>query len=183
MQNGDLDLVLGSWRDRLALYRNTGSASAPQFELEDSVFVKITRGTNTAPALVDIDNDGDQDLFIGEASGALNFYRNIGTPERPDFVLESDTYGEIDIGRRSFPTFVDIDNDGDQDLVFGTESAGLLLYRNEGTRTEPSFVLDENFKIKADGFSTPAFGDIDGDGDEDLFVGGVGGGLLFYERR
>lgn len=181
--DGDLDLVLGSWRDRLALYRNTGSASAPQFELEDSVFVKITRGTNTAPALVDIDNDGDQDLFIGEASGALNFYRNNGTPERPDFVLESDTYGEIDIGRRSFPTFLDIDNDGDQDLVFGTESAGLLLYRNEGTRTEPSFVLDENFEIRADGFSTPAFGDIDGDGDEDLFVGGVGGGLLFYERR
>ena len=38
---------------------------------------------DTTPALGDVDGDGDLDLFMGEASGMLNFYRNDGSPTRP----------------------------------------------------------------------------------------------------
>ena len=33
------------------------------------------------------------------------------------------------------------------------------------------------------GFAAPAFVDIDGDGDDDILLGGSGGGLWFYENQ
>jgi hypothetical protein len=33
------------------------------------------------------------------------------------------------------------------------------------------------------GFAAPAFADLDGDGDDDLLIGGSSGGLWYYENR
>ena len=181
--DGDLDIIMGTWSDDLMLVINEGSPTEPRFVVADEAVVTLTRGRNATPALGDIDGDGDLDLFIGESSGDLNFYRNEGGPGSPEFVLESDKYLDIDAGRRSVPTLVDIDGDGDLDLVLGSEANGVMLYRNEGSAALPRFVLDESFVVAVHPFSAPTFADIDGDGDPDLFIGGIGGGLLHYENR
>ena len=181
--DGDADIVLGSWNDEVAYYRNDGTSASPNFVMETDELLKITRGSNTTPALVDIDADGDLDLFIGEASGTINYYRNDGTASEPAFTLVSDRYLEIDVGRRSFPAFVDLDRDGDYDMVIGNERGDLLVYLNQGTASEPNFVEDMPIPVDVPAYSAPAFVDIDADGDIDLFVGGLGGGLFFYERR
>jgi hypothetical protein len=191
--DGDLDMVLGTWRDELGWYRNESGKGAFAFEVVDPVAAKLTRGSNAAPALVDIDDDGDLDLFVGETSGALNFYRNDGSEVTPNFVFVSDEYGDIDVGRRSFPVFEDVDGDGDYDLLLGRANGGLLAYRNEGTAREPQFVEVPSETVDADfarllelplpPFSTPVFFDLDNDGDRDVLSGGQGGGLMYWERR
>lgn len=180
--DGDLDLLLGTWNDGIAYYRNTGTRSEPRFELVANGFVRLTRGSHSTPALVDIDADGDLDLFVGETSGDLNFYRNTGSPTNPVFELESDTYADINVGRRSAPTFMDIDGDGDFDLLIGTARDGLVLFRNTGTPQEPSFEQDLDFTLDAPDVASPVFADMDGDGDPDLFIGSVAGGLIYYEN-
>ena len=121
--DGKLDIVMGSFSAKMAWYRSDGTGAAPHFTIVDSVLVEITRGSNTTPALGDVDGDGDLDLFVGEASGTLNFYRNDGGPSRPLFTLVSDVYDSIDVGRRSAPALVDIDRDGDLDLLVGRMTA------------------------------------------------------------
>jgi hypothetical protein len=181
--DGDLDMLVGTWNQGVAFYRNTGTATAPLLVAENTSFLKLTRGSNSTPSLVDIDADGDLDLFIGEASGTLNFYLNEGDASVPDFVLVSDEYLDIDIGRRSAPTFADLDGDGDFDLIVGREAPGLAYYRNDGTPQEPAFVSDDTFSVNVPSVSVPVFVDIDSDGDLDFFSGGDGGGLVFYENR
>ncbi|MDP6686549.1 MAG: VCBS repeat-containing protein [Acidobacteriota bacterium] len=181
--DGDLDILMGTWRDELMLVINDGQVTEPNWTIADPAIVKLTRGRNATPTLGDIDDDGDLDLFIGESSGDINFYRNDGGRDGPEFVLVDDKYGGIDAGRRSVPTLVDIDTDGDFDLVVGSEAEGLKLYRNNGTLREADFVLDETFDVPVHPFSAPIFTDVDGDGDADLFVGGIGGGLLYFENR
>jgi hypothetical protein len=183
--DGDLDMLVGTWNRGVGFYLNQGTRTEPDFVIQDTTLVRLTRGSNSAPALTDVDGDGDLDLFIGESSGELNFYRNVGTPQAPSFELVTDRFGEIDAGRRSFPTFADVDGDGDEDLLLGREEGGVLLYRREGSATDadPVFVLDPTFTLPLPTYSTPSLVDIDGDGDLDVFSGGLGGGLIFLEGR
>jgi hypothetical protein len=180
--DGLLDLLLGNWRDRLQWWRNSGSATAPAWTLADSALVTITRGSNTAPALADLDGDGDLDLVIGEASGQLNLFRNIGTRTAPAFELVSDEFQRIDVGRRSVPLLADFDGDGKADLLLGSEDGTLQLWRNVTTGAEILFEPVAGFTLNSDAYSTPTAGDLDGDGDLDLVVGTVSGGLRYLEQ-
>jgi uncharacterized protein (DUF2141 family) len=176
--DGRLDLVVGQWGPRLAWYRSTPDG----FEPVDTALVTITRGSNTVPTLGDLDGDGDLDLIVGESSGWLNYYRNDGGRSAPRFALVSDEFESIQIGRRSAPLLSDLDGDGDLDLLVGTESNGLVLFRNDGTRTTARLVRDSTFRVAAPILAAPAAGDLDGDGDLDLVVGGAGGGAIYLEQ-
>ena len=99
-------------------------------------------GAHSAPSFVDIDNDGDQDLLIGEFGGFLNYYENTGTPLAPTYIERTgaaNPFDGIDIGLLSTPSFTDIDNDGDQDLVIGETDGNLNYYENTGTALAPAY--------------------------------------------
>jgi hypothetical protein len=118
---------------------------------------------------------------VGESSGWLNYYRNDGDTRAPRFVLVSDEFERIRIGRRSAPALTDLDRDGDLDLLVGSETEGLALFRNRGTVSLPRFIRDSTFQSEAPMLAAPAAGDLDGDGDVDLVVGGSGGGAVYLE--
>jgi len=187
--DGDFDLFVGERGRNINFYQNTGTATNPNFTLETEFFVSLPRGGDGTPTFADIDNDRDLDLFVGEntsafALGNINFYRNTGTVTEPSFTLETANLLAIDVGSESTPAFADIDTDGDFDLFVGENLGKIDFYRNTGTVTDAAFSLEiENFaSIDVAGFSTPTFADIDNDGDLDLFVGRLDGGLHFYRN-
>lgn len=178
--DGRPDLALGTWRDKVQWWRNTGTAQAPRYELADSALITLTRGSNTTPAFSDLDGDGDMDLVVGEASGQLNLYRNDGSSTAPRFVLVTDTLEGIDVGRRSAPTFVDLDGDGAVELVVGSEDGGLQRWRVVREGAWVRFVRDAAVDAATYTYSAATFGDVDGDGRPDVLVGTPSGGLLWY---
>jgi len=182
--DGDLDLFVGDAFGGVSFYENTGSAVSPVFALQTDNFASTNLGRDLAPALVDIDNDGDLDLFIGEEDGNINFIRNDGSPLEYQFVFVTDAFDSIAVGLSSAPAFADIDNDGDFDLFVGEAEGNINFYRNIGDATTPGFAHEnENFAgIDVGRESTPALIDIDGDNDLELFAGADGGNIYFFRN-
>ena len=191
----------------LFYFVHVGTATEPEYRLEADRFPldrPFTSGGYNTPAFGDADGDGDPDLVIGvqrglcfqsqTAAANLLYFENTGTPGAPDFEQRTDRLVDgIDVGTRSAPTFADLDGDGDLDLVVGNEldpaktegGADLLLFENTGTASAPAFrLVDADWLGLAYDFGAygPVFGDLDGDGDPDLLVGGFNGRFALLEN-
>ncbi len=189
----DFDVFIGESDGHFIYYRNDGSASAPNYI---AVFANITPfdgldvGQYSKPAFVDIDDDSDFDVFSGETMGGIIYYRNDGNAAVPDFTEVSGSANPLDgvlAPSVAAPTFVDIDDDGDFDAFVGKSDGVLEYYRNEGTASAPDFAkvtgIDNPLSLVDVGFvSMPAFVDVDGDDDFDVFVGETYGTIAYYRN-
>lgn len=178
--DGDYDLFLGNEAGDVIFFLNSGSAALPAFAFQTKKLVPFP-GRRSTPRLIDIDGDADLDLFVGGEDGRIYFYRNTGTAAAPQFQLVSERYADIDAGTFSVPVFADIDADGDFDLLIGLETGRPEFYRNKGKADAPLFERQKgDFGLMDFGsYAVPAFADIDGDGDLELFAGERDGNLNF----
>jgi hypothetical protein len=181
--DGDPDLLIGTWNQGILFFRNTGSAKAPKWTADPAATIQPPRASFATPALADIDGDKDLDLFVGQASGAMVFFRNSGSAKAPRFELVSERIDDLRPGRRTSPALVDVDGDGRLDLVVGREEPGAVVYRNAGSATSPKFVEVKDLALALPSLATPAFGDLDADGRLDLLAGTYSGGVVFWRRR
>jgi hypothetical protein len=177
--DGDLDAFVGHSGGNTSFLRNTGTASTPAFVQSAISSVGIyTAGSYAAPELGDLDGDGNLDALIGSLDGDVFFYR--GTPVQPAFrLLPSSGLS----GRE--PAFVDIDADGDLDAFFGQSNGSTRLHVNTRTASVPAFAAPSTNPFglaSVGGDAAPAFGDTDGDGDLDAFVGNRDGNTVFFEN-
>ncbi len=179
--DSDFDLVYGTADGIMYLYRNIGTASSPSFQYYPDYFkiIKLS-GSGGSVSLADFDGDGDNDLLSGMWNGKFYYFRNDGTSEQPSFNLLSTTpFSNFSLTSYSAPVFVDIDNDGDYDIVSGADNGQVFLYVNNNGTFAPNTTMFSSIDV---GYrSRPTFADIDNDGDLDLLVGGeTSGSTVFY---
>jgi hypothetical protein len=74
--DGDADLLVAIDDGEIMLYRNDGPVGNPVFTAVSGFFSFIDAVRAPSVAGVDIDNDGDDDFFVGGERGGLDFYRN-----------------------------------------------------------------------------------------------------------
>lgn len=179
--DGAADLVVGTWKGRLAYRPNDGAggfASRP-----DTVF-QLSQKRHAAPALGDVNDDGRLDLVVGAADGSVHLYRNTGSESQPSFASPSVVVPDTAVGTRSAPALFDADQDGTLDLLVGTEK-NLYVVWNTGTSKRPAFA-ERPEPISMSGIprlAVPAPADLDRDGDKDIVLGGERGGLVLLESQ
>ncbi len=183
--DGDLDMLLGNLDGRFVYYENVGAPNAPSFRWVSDNYQNLRAGlyATAAPVFVDIDADGDLDLFSGDFYyGRIAFFENRGTPQAASFVVSSSNFEGIDVGNVSAPYFADGDGDGDFDLYIGKDNGGTIsIYENLGSPQQPNFVKRSalTHPVPIDD-SVPCLYDWDHDGLLDLFVGQRAGKILYY---
>ena len=185
--DGDIDLIVGSKIDasgdagRLTIFLNEGTKAAPV--LRQQAALKLVDAFHLAPALGDLDGDGDLDLLVGTWSDGIRYFRNEGTARVAKFV---DRESPVPASRMSLvtPALADLDGDGDLDCLAGQSTGAIAFYRNDGTPRAAKFVqvsgpLDD---ARAGRRSRPAIVDVTGDGLLDLVVGREAGGVVLYRN-
>lgn len=165
-QDGYVDLYVtnSEGRKNNFLYKNDQKGS----------FIKITTGAIVADTnysrcanWVDIDNDGDLDLFVtNENKQNENLYRNDGAG---NFTKLTDGPLLNDAGNTTSASWADIDNDGDLDVFLTNDGGYNSLFKNNGKFNFTKITTDIVATTPAHSFSS-AWSDIDNDGDVDLIV-------------
>jgi hypothetical protein len=206
--NGVKDLLFtGLYDQHIRLMINGGSAQEAELISQDLTWLLDGEPMMEFPApyLIDFGQDGQPDLIvatnrlsgIGAGLGTTQIYRFTPSEETggwqllaTDFLVDE----MADHGFRSSPAVWDANGDGLPDILIAYNKphiiygyiSGIALYLNEGTPTQPAFRLatDDyggflNFALKA---IHPVFGDLDGDGQDELVIGLASGRLHSFRQ-
>ena len=180
-------------------YHNTGTDNAVHSHFVQNNFMQdqmIEVGEGAYPTFFDYDGDGDQDLFIGnkgyfDVNGIplcmIALWENTGTATTPIFTHKSSDFSGIYTGGLTmfgiYPTFGDLDGDGDKDMLVG-DLNGKLHYFQKNPGSDTNFVLAQsNYQgIDVGSFAAPQLVDVDRDGKLDLLIGEQSGNINYYHN-
>ena len=155
---------------------------------------------------VDVDFDSKKDLLvapnaknISQNETSCHLYKNSGSNDANNFIFETKSFLQqdmIDHGTGSLPSLCDIDNDGLMDLFVAnfyayhptvSKESRIAYYKNTGTLTQADFTLiDRDFMNLSTNLyglrMIPSFGDLDGDGKNDMVIGFENGTIAFFKN-
>ena len=162
--DGDLDLYHSLFGSRDWFYFDDG-------EVAYNTASFGTDGQAAGMTVGDYEGDGDLDIYVVNIDGRSSLYRSeVEQQQRIAFTDVASESGVENLAAGNAGSFLDFDNDGDLDLfVVNSEGGANRAYVNLGDGT----FLDRaaSFGMAAERASRSVLpGDIDGDGDVDLYV-------------
>lgn len=197
------DLLVGQADGTVKLFFNTGTDSTPIFDAGRLITVGFTGanldvGARATPAFLDWNNDNMTDLVIGALDGKIRIYLNCGCAggipptfyhTAPSGILaQEDGLDLVVPSARSSPVIMDLNGDGNKDVLVGNTNGELLFYSNVGTDDAPVFsghslITSNGVPIDLPGSprSRPFVCDWTGDGYFDVLIGASDGLVHLYQ--
>lgn len=186
--DGDMDLFVGSVEDTpFRVFENLGDGSFADVTA-GSGLADIGRENNIGVAFGDYDQDADLDLFIAHwtftpdelpAGSTLHLWKNNGDGTFSDVSDETLITGGIIEESDDYtfsPTFADVDNDGDLDLLVVADNTTSQVLINNGDTGGGlytfSYATDREVLTDDAGMGS-SVADFDNDGDLDWFVSSI----------
>ena len=192
--NGDglLDMLVGVGGGAVKYFKNTGTASQPQFTEQtgnNNPFASIVRQSYSFLAAGDVDGDGDDDLVVGQfgqSGGAIQLWRNDGSGIFTQISGASNPFNSLE-GTSSSPHYYipylgDFNGDGKLDFAVYGKEGKIWLYQGNGQGQFVQEVAGNPFKNLTFNIPFAAAGDIDGDGDADFLIGDSGGTIRYFRN-
>lgn len=205
-KDGKPDLIVGSdgfrqangtLRSKLLYFKNTSTPGHISFAQQSEDFNHIF-GLNlagAAPAVGDLDNDGKDDLVLGQSDGTLTFFSNTATnasqaPQWPVHAqLRDYNNALINAGNNAAPVVYDLNRDGKKDLIIGNQYGSLVYYENIGTTPGQlklqlkttqlgNIAVDPTY---LDAYAAPYIGKMDNTGVDYILCGSASGRLYRYD--
>ena len=140
-----------------------------------------------SPAVGDLDGDGDNEIVLGSLNGDLYAWHHDGAPMAGfPWMLDIDLVDGVtdpeniyDYGFFASPALGDLDNDGDLDIVIGAMDARVYAIDEDGqllpgwpSELRVEFGDPQDPESRGERIiSSPALGDIDGDGFLEVAIG------------
>ncbi len=186
-QDGDLDIAFDNHNFGIDLLINNGNGifthgtpKGPGYDQNDATTWPFGLAQDAIDgdysAAADYDNDGLVDI-ISRKRGEVDFFRNIGG----SFSTTSIDIDDADNNNKGGVVFYDFDNDGDFDL-FWTENGTNQIHENrDGTYIALGNATGIPTQIMGDEIEGIACGDVDNDGDIDIFLAGRDGFLYINQ--
>jgi hypothetical protein len=182
-QDGNVDILSGSWPGEIYLFRGDAERNFGKPEM-----LKDKSGEIINPGAAVEVNDGM--LLI---TGYSEWKTDEETKE-PYLLFRGKKYKETDglslasTGCAIHAHAADWDGDGDLDLILGDIGGNVYLIEDEGSAGKPAYGKHQPLKaggkdLKVDGDAGPITVDWDGDGDLDLLVGGDSGAVTLFENE
>ncbi len=182
--DGDPDLYVSNIGPN-RLYRNDGDGRFT--DVAPQLGVTAPEGRSFATWFFDFDNDGDLDLFVADYESpvpavAAYYFGLTAVPNRPHLYRNdggrfTEVSRQAGLARPLLPmgaNYGDLDNDGFPDIYLGTGEPGYetvmpnVMFRNVEGRRFDDVTFAGGFGHLQKGHGV-AFGDLDNDGDQDLF--------------
>ncbi|UCG59687.1 MAG: hypothetical protein JSU70_09250 [Phycisphaerales bacterium] len=150
------DLLIGQSDGTVEIFLNTGTEENPTFDGGAKVVVGVPGsemdldvGRRATPTFLDWDLDGLTDIVSGALDGKIHIYYNCGCGSAiPPHFYYSDPIGSFaratgeDLvvpSMRSSPLLLDLDGDGNRDLLTGNTEGQLVFYKNMAIDASPLF--------------------------------------------
>lgn len=166
--DGVIDVAAAGWSNGLLYVYDGHLGTKPGFPVDiDQANTGLPR-TWSAPVMVDVDGDGILEIFINSAAHTYAF-RADGTEfiDGDNNPATTGIFATIGAGSNySSPRIVDLDNDGQLEVVIASRDRKLFVKRLDGTNY-PGWPMN----FTADITSTPAIGDLNNDGLKEIVFG------------
>ncbi len=198
--DNDLDLLVGNggirgtqgYRASIYLYENQGNGS---FVLKNTDYLGISSALqlfDIRPFVSDMNGDGVNDLGFSSNSFKgveVRYIPNKGARGKT-FDLQLNNVVLLpsipDVVAGESITFVDVDKDGNKDVIHGTSLGRLRYLRNKGSNTNPSYQLENDNlggvdDLDSEGTLYVTTADLNLDGKLELITGTRAGHLIIYK--
>jgi hypothetical protein len=192
--DGDLDIIVGEAFGRLFYAENIAGPGNPlAFGPWQYNYMGISIGTFSTPFIVDLNRDGLPDLLVGERTGNINYFQNIGVPGAPAFNSNENVppnifaLGNINTAAPGFITGhsspIVLDQDGEYVLVTGSQNGPIRFYNGIEGNINGVFNLETGLLggIEVGRITRPAMADLTGNGRLEIIVGNERGGLSAFQ--
>lgn len=180
-KNGYNDLVFGSGNRLAVIKANPTGTGYAEIAYPQNIF---TQRTN----FIDVDNDGNLDLFACHDVAQSHVYRNTGNG---DLLFDIAMFPTLAVGGNYASIWTDYNNDGHADMYMAKCRGGAvegdpqrinLLYKNNGDGTYSEVGAGAGVNDGAQSWST-AIEDFDNDGDMDFIVSNISDQNRFYKNN